>query len=165
MSFEEKTFSSADPYAITSTPSTTIFQPTEFIVRRVEQSLFLCYIIILTSFVIIQQPSIDDSSAMKCRQLEERIRALENLVHEKDSIIHDLQRKLDNTTRVNILFSTVIFDFCRFIQDLNDAEQQIYILQRDKLTLIKALTNLETNSSGGTDHPASTVRTGFITRN
>ncbi|UJR31638.1 hypothetical protein I4U23_019120 [Adineta vaga] len=121
--FDKLTISRTDPYTITSTPSATIFQPTEFIVRR--------------------QPSADDSSMLKCRQLEERIRTLESLMYDKDSIIHDLQRKLDNTTR-----------------DLNDAEQQIYILQRDKLTLIKALTSLETNSSGGTtDHSASTVRT------
>ncbi len=54
-----------------------------------------------------------------------------------------------------------------FNQDLNDAEQQIYILQRDKLTLIKTITTLQETkpSPGGGDHSAAAKRTGFITRN
>ncbi|CAF3720735.1 unnamed protein product, partial [Adineta steineri] len=132
-SFEKLTISrpvaSATIYPNTST---SIFQPTEFIVRR--------------------QTSGDDSSTIKYRQFEEHIRTLESVIHDKDSIIHDLQRKLDRVTR-----------------DLTDAEQQIYVLQRDKLTLIKALTSMETQPSsssgggGGTDHSTSSIRTGGFT--
>lgn len=38
---------------------------------------------------------------MKTRQLEERLSTLESLVYEKDLLIHDLQRKLDQTIRVS----------------------------------------------------------------
>ncbi len=38
---------------------------------------------------------------------QERILALESLVHDKDSIIYDLQRKLDNITRVKFIFLLV----------------------------------------------------------
>jgi hypothetical protein len=48
-------------------------------------------------------------------------------------------------------------------------EQQIFILQRDKLTLIKTLTALQepkpSPGGGGGDHSTSSKRTGFITRN
>ncbi|CAF1414047.1 unnamed protein product [Didymodactylos carnosus] len=57
--------------------------------------------------------------------LEERINALETLLLDKDSIIYDLQRKLDNLTR-----------------DLSEAEQEIYVLHKDKLSLIRALSVL-----------------------
>jgi len=47
---------------------------------------------------------------MKCRQLEEHIRTLESHVYDKDSIIHDLQRKLDKAKRVN--FALIDFFGC-----------------------------------------------------
>ncbi|CAF0811940.1 unnamed protein product [Didymodactylos carnosus] len=60
------------------------------------------------------------------RYLEERINVLETLLLDKDSIIHDLQEKLDSMTR-----------------DLSEAEQEIYALHKDKLSLIRALSAIQ----------------------
>ncbi|CAF1183158.1 unnamed protein product [Adineta steineri] len=90
----------------------------------------------------VEKQTSDDE---KYRQVEEHIHALESLVHDKDSIIYDLQRKLDKMTH-----------------DLNDAEQQIYLLNQDKLTLIKAFTTLQDDKSTSGDIPK---RSNFITRN
>ncbi|CAF0967262.1 unnamed protein product [Adineta ricciae] len=117
-SLESISIPRTDPYMITSSPTsniysntattTKIFRPQEFIIRRVEK------------------PTGDDASVIKCRQLEERIRSLESLLLDKDSIIYDLQRKLENANR-----------------DLADTEQQIYLLHQDKLTLIKTIATLQ----------------------
>ena len=50
---------------------------------------------------LLQQPSDDESSPLKRRTLEDRVRTLESLIYEKDSTIYDLQRKLDQMTRVS----------------------------------------------------------------
>jgi hypothetical protein len=49
-----------------------------------------------------------------------------------------------------------------FEKDLDDAEQEIYKLHQDKLTLIKAFTTLQDNKPSSTDH---STRTNFVTRN
>ncbi|CAF4662603.1 unnamed protein product [Rotaria socialis] len=100
-------------------------------------------------FILRRQSSEDDPGSIKRRQIEERVCKLESVIRDKDSIIHDLQRQLDKATR-----------------DLKDAEQQIYILQRDKLAMIKTLATLQdTKSPQGGDLSASSKRTGFLTRN
>ncbi|CAF3966151.1 unnamed protein product [Rotaria magnacalcarata] len=97
-------------------------------------------------FILRRQSSDDDPGSIKRRQIEERICKLESVNRDKDSIIHDLQRQLDKATR-----------------DLKDAEQQIYILQRDKLAMIKTLTtSQDTKSSQGGDLSASSKRTGIF---
>lgn len=116
-------------------------------------------------FVSLQQTSDDEPSSIKRRSIEERIRALETLNFEKDSIIHDLQRKLDQKTRVRSIFLLILFTVMIFSsKDLNEAEQQIFGLQRDKLTLIKTLTSLQDPkaSISGTD---ISIRAGFLSRN
>ncbi|CAF2791325.1 unnamed protein product [Rotaria sp. Silwood2] len=153
-SFEKLSINRTDPFVMTSSPSpsspSNIFSNTSTVMFRPEE------------FILRRQPSDEDPSIIKRRQLEERICTLESLVRDKDSIILDLQRQLDKTTR-----------------DLNDAEQQIYVLQRDKLTLIKTLTTLQDTKSSsvaggggggaaaapGRDTSTSPKRTGFITRN
>jgi len=87
-----------------SNTSTKIFRPEEFILRRVK--LFRKFF--LRRIFIFQQASDDELSSLKRRQYDERIRTLESLVFEKDSIIHDLQRKLDKATRVCYLFVILI---------------------------------------------------------
>ncbi|CAF1031665.1 unnamed protein product [Rotaria sordida] len=145
-SFEKLSISRADPFVMTSSPSpspspSNTFSNTSSIIFRPEE------------FILRRQPSDEDPPTVKRRQLDERVCILESLVRDKDSIILDLQRQLERVTR-----------------DLKDAEQQMYVLQRDKLTLIKTLTKLQDPKSssggggGGGDRPTSPKRTGFITR-
>ncbi|CAF5220524.1 unnamed protein product, partial [Rotaria magnacalcarata] len=74
--------------------------------------------------------STSDDDSLKSQQLEECILKLESLVHEKDAIIHDLQRNVDRLTR-----------------DLIDAQEQILLSHQEKLTLIKAFTTLQDNKT------------------
>ncbi|CAF1429328.1 unnamed protein product [Rotaria sp. Silwood1] len=132
-SFENLSISEPDSHISTSSSnnnlglSTKIFRPEEFIVRRVEQ-----------------QTSDVDSVTLKFRQFEERILALESLVYEKDTIIHDLQRKIEKMTR-----------------DLTDAEEQIYRLHQEKLTLIKAFSALQDNKPLSGD---VSIRSNLVTK-
>lgn len=86
-------------------------------------------------FILRRQPSDDDSSTIKTRQLEERLMTLESLVYEKDMLIHDLQRKLDQT-----------------IRDLSNAEGEIYNLHKEKLTLIKAFSTIQETKSSSSSY-------------
>ncbi|CAF2777317.1 unnamed protein product [Rotaria sp. Silwood2] len=126
-SFENLSISETDSYGMTSSLdnnpglATKIFRPEQFI-----------------------QTSDDDSVTLKFRQLEERILTLESLAHDKDNIIHDLERKVEKMTR-----------------DLADAEEQIYRLHQEKLTLIKAFSTLQDNKSLSTD---VSIRSNFVTK-
>ena len=58
------------------------------------------------SWIFFQQPTSDDDTIDKSRQLEQRLATLEALLYDKDAIIHDLQRKLDQKIRVRCLTGT-----------------------------------------------------------
>jgi hypothetical protein len=99
---------SLEPYVMTSSTSnvypvattTKVFRPEEFILRRVKEFFLFASSFLSGAFSSYQEAIVDDSSTVKIRQCEEHIVALESLVYEKEITIHDLQRKLDKTTRV-----------------------------------------------------------------
>jgi hypothetical protein len=79
-------------------------------------------------------------------------------------MIHDLQHKLDHIKQVNLLIFSNKLNNSFFLssKEFNDAEQQIYKLHQDKLTLIKAFTTIQDNKPSGGDH---SIRSNFVTRN